>query len=257
MTTAILVEARLGAHADVLLQPLGSQTGLGLCLRRAAAIAGAGAVIFTAPEDEAGDSLACEAARQGAVVVRRGEDALARAAAAVKTVEARCVIALRADQPFFDPVIAMGVKALLQDTKADFACNTLPAGFPDGLDCAAFSSSLLLDADVKACSAQQRCDAVSWMMTHDALTKANLNGPGAGLENLRWRLSSQADFDFAEAVCEALGPRAQQASAAEIAALCLRRPDLVSINGALSNGRRASKASASLQSRPVRFVLAA
>lgn len=257
MTTAVLIETRLGAHADVLLQPLGGQTGLARCLRRASAIPGAAAILVTIPEAEIGDGLAREAAAHGAVVMREGEDALARAAIAVKTVEAQRVIALRADQVFFDPVIAMGVKALLDDANADFACNTLPAGFPDGLDCAAFPGALLIEADKKARSAQMRSDAVSWMTAHDSLIKANLNGPGGGLERLRWRLSSQADFDFAEALCEALGRRADKAGAAELAALCLRRPDLAAINADAANHWRADVAPASLQSRPVRFGLAA
>lgn len=257
MTTAVLIETRLGAHADILLQTLGGQTGFARCLRRAAAIPGAGVILVTMSDADVGDGLAREAAAHGAVVMREGEDALARAAAAVKRVEAQSVIALRADQVFFDPVIAMGVKALLEDTNADFACNTLPAGFPDGLDCAAFSSALLVEADKKARSAQLRSDAVNWMSAHDSLIKANLNGPGGGLESLRWRLSSAADFAFAEAVCEAMGPRVDEAGAAELAALCLRRPDLVAINAEAANGWRAGAAPANLQSRPVRFALAA
>ncbi len=257
MTTAVLIETRLGAHADVLLQPLGGQTGLARCLRRAARIPGAGAMLVTLPEAEAGDGLADEAAAQGAVVIRTGEDALARAARAVKTVEARHVIALHADQVFFDPVIAMGVKGLLEDANADFACNTLPARFPDGLDCAAFPAALLAEADRKARAAHLRGDAVSWMKAHDSLIKANLNGPGGGLERLRWRVSSDVDFAFAEAMSEALGPRMDELGAAELAALCLRRPDLASINSRATNGWRADAAPASLQSRPVRFGLAA
>ena len=257
MTTAVLIETRLGAHADVLLQPLGGTTGLARCLRRAAALPGAGVILVTISKAEAGDSLAAEAAAQGAVVMREGEDALARAANAVKTVEAQTVIALRADQVFFDPIIAMGVKALLADANADFACNTMPARFPDGLDCAAFSGALLIEADRKARSPQLRSDAVSWMTAHDSLIKANLNGPGGGLESLRWRLSSDADFAFAKAVCEALGPRADEAIAAELAALCLRRPDLVAINAGAANIWRTETAPASLQSRPVQFGWAA
>jgi spore coat polysaccharide biosynthesis protein SpsF len=230
---------------------------LARCLRRAAAIPRAAAVLVTLPEAEIGDGLAREAAAHGAVVIREGEDALARAAIAVKAVEAQSVVALRADQVFFDPVIAMGVKALLDDSKADFACNTRPAGFPDGLDCAAFPSALLFEADKTARSAQMRSDAVSWMTAHDSLIKANLNGPGGGLERLRWRLSSQADFDFAEAVCEAMGPRVDEAGAAELAGLCLRRPDLAAINAGAANHWRAEAAPATLQSRPVRFGLAA
>ncbi len=257
MTTAVLIETRRSAHLNVLLQSLGGRSGLARCIHRAARLPGAGVILVTVPEGEAGDALAAEAAANGAVVAREGADGLARAATAVRTVEASKVLALRADQPFFDPVIAIGVTGLLSDANADFACNTMPSGFPDGLDCAAFPAALLIEADSKARAPAQRADAVSWMKAHTGLVKANLNGPGGGLESLRWRLSSLADLAFAEAVFEALGERAAEACAAELAALSLRRPDLVALNAGAVNMHRLSGQSASLQSRPVRLALAA
>lgn len=257
MTTAVLIETRRSAHSSVLLQSLGGRSGLARCIHRAARLPGVGVILVTVPEGEAGDAIAAEAAANGAVVAREGADGLVRAATAVRTVEASKVLALKADQPFFDPVIAIGVAGLLSDANADFACNTMPSGFPDGLDCAAFSAALLVEADAKARTPAQRADAVSWMKAHPGLVKANLNGPRGGLERLRWRLSSLADLAFAEAVFETMGERAAEACAAELAALSLRRPDLVALNAGAVNTQRLSGESASLQSRPVRLVLAA
>jgi len=257
MTTAVLIETRRSAHLSVLLQSLGGRSGLARCIHRAARLPGAGVVLVTIPGGEAGDAIAAAATANGAVVAREGADGLARAAMAVKTMEASKVLALKADQPFFDPIIAMGVAGLLSDANADFACNTMPSGFPDGLDCAAFPAALLMEADAKARTLAQRADAVSWMKAHAGLVKANLNGPGGGLESLRWRLSSLADLTFAEAVFDTLGAQAAKAGAAELVALSLRRPDLVALNAGAVNAHRLSGESASLQSRPVRLELAA
>jgi spore coat polysaccharide biosynthesis protein SpsF (cytidylyltransferase family) len=257
MTTAVLIETRRSAHSNILLQSLGGRSGLARCIHRAARLPGAGVILVTVPEGDAGDAIAAEATANGAVVARKGADGLARASTALRTVEASKVLALKADQPFFDPVIAIGVTGLLTDANADFACNTMPSGFPDGLDCAAFPAALLIEADAKARTPSQRADAVIWMKAHPGLVKANLNGPGGGMESLRWRLSSLADLVFAEAVFEALGERAAEAGAAELAALSLRRPDLTALNAGAVNARRLSGDRASLQSRPVRFPLAA
>ena len=257
MTTALLIETRRSAHANILLQSVGGRSGLARCLHRAARVPGAGVLVVTIPEGEAGDALGLEARANGAVVVREGADGLARAVTATRTVEASRIISLKADQPFFDPTLAMGVAGLLSDANADFACNTMPAGFPDGLDCAVFSAPLLFEADAKARRAEQRADASAWMRAHRGLVKANLNGPGGGMENLRWRLSSLADLNFAEAVFEAVGERAADMSAAELAGLCLRRPDLVELNAGAINAKRHGGETASLQSRPVRLGLAA
>ncbi len=227
------------------------------CLHRAARVPGVGVLLVIVPEGVAGDAIAAEAAANGAVVSREGEDGLARAVRAIKTVAATKVLALKADQPFFDPVIGLGVSALLEEARADFACNTMPFGFPDGLDCAAFSARLLHEAHAKARTHEERSDAVSWMKAHTELVKANLNGPGGALAALRWRLSSIADLEFAEAVFEAMGDTAADANAAELAALCLRRPDLAQINAGAINVHRHGAVSAGLQSRPVQLGLAA
>ncbi len=258
MTTAVLIEAHPGAHAHVWLQSLGGRSALARCLHRAARVPGVGVLIVTVPKGEAGAAIALEAASNGAVVNREGEGGLARAAAAARHVEARTLLAIKADQPFFDPTLGMGVLALLQDSKADFACNTMPSGFPDGLDCAAFSAGLLAEADAMARTRAMRRDAVSWIKSHPGMIKANLNGPGGGLENLRWRLSGLADLNFAEAVFDELGERAADIGAADLAGLCLRRPDLVALNSDAINARRLDLGeTANLQSRPVRLGLAA
>jgi spore coat polysaccharide biosynthesis protein SpsF len=258
MTTAVLIEARSGAHLNILLQGVGGRSGLARCLHRAARVPGVSALLLTVAEGLAGDAIAAEAEACGADVVRQGQDGLARAAAAVRSASVERVLVLNADQPFFDPVIGMGVLGLLSDANADFACNTMPAGFPDGLDCAAFSAALLLQADTVAHTRVDRGNATTWMRGHPGIVRANLNGPGGGLENLRWRLSGQADLAFAEAVFEALGERAADAGAAALAGLALRRPDLVQLNASAVNARRLEpRDAATLQSRPVRLGLAA
>ena len=79
-----------------------------------------------------------------------------------------------------------------------------------------------------------------------------LVGPGGGLENLRWTLDRQDDLAFCQAVFAAMGERAATAGAAELARLCLMRPDLVAINARWHDSARVDPArQAEIQSAPV------
>jgi spore coat polysaccharide biosynthesis protein SpsF (cytidylyltransferase family) len=98
----------------------------------------------------------------------------------------------------------------------------------------------------------------SWLRTREDVVKACLAGPGAGLERLRWTLDHAEDLAFARAIFEEMGEEAATASWVEIAALCLRRPDLVALNAEHADeARLRSTVRAALLTTPTRFALAA
>ena len=71
-------------------------------------------------------------------------------------------------------------------------------------------------------------------------------------------LEREEDLVFLRAVLAALGADAARASAAEIAALCLRRPDLVEINSACVDEMRLGAGDrADIETDPVSLSLAA
>jgi spore coat polysaccharide biosynthesis protein SpsF len=55
---------------------------------------------------------------------------------------------------------------------------------------------------------------------------------------MRWTLDHPEDLDFFRSLFHALGPRAPFASAAELAAFCMRRQDLLAINAHLIDRSR-------------------
>jgi spore coat polysaccharide biosynthesis protein SpsF (cytidylyltransferase family) len=265
MTFAVIVQARMGASRlpGKLMQFLGRETALVRCLDRCAEIPGVDEVVCAAPAGVADDPLA-EIARRAGYRVSRGEadDVLARLARAAHEVDADLVMRVSGDCPFIDPALCGRVCDLYAAARdaygADYACNNLPAKFPHGLDCELFSAERLYDAAWLSRTHHEREQATTWFRAREDIVKACLAGPGAGLERMRWTLDWPEDLAFVRAIYDELGEDAATVSWVELAALCLRRPDLVALNASRSDDARLRSAQrAELLTTPTRFALAA
>lgn len=261
MTTAAIVQARIGSSRlpGKVLEPLGAKSALIRCLDRCRAIESADIVVCAVPDTEADDEVAEEACDAGFMVVRGSEtDVLSRYARAAREAGASTVIRITSDCPFIDPVIVERTVELFRESGADYASNSMPARFPHGLDCEVFPARHLFEAERKADTLFEREHVTPWINRHPGFVRAGLVGPGGGLERLRWTLDRREDLEFCQAVFAAMGEAAATASAAEIAALCLRRPDLVAINAMwVDENRTARPVHAEIESAPVRLGLAA
>lgn len=238
MTLAVIVQARAASSRIPLkvLESMGERSALLRCMDRCRQIEGAELVLAAVPDTSENDEIAEEAGDAGYLVTRGPEeDVLARIAAAVRDSGAETIVRVSGHHPFIDPQICSRVVNLLDDTHADFACNNMPMRFPDGLQCEAFPAHVLQEADRNATRPFDRQSVTGWIRTHPRMRRVALTGPGNGLENLRWTLEEPADLDFCAAVYAELGERAATITAAELAALCLRRPDISRLNAALAH----------------------
>ncbi len=261
MSTTVIVQARWGSSRlpGKILKRIGRKSVLSWCLDRCAQIPGVDNVICAVPEGSA-DGIIAYAALEAGYPVSRGSqsDVLARYARAAREARAEIVMRVTSDCPFIDPNICGQVLSLLQGPDVDYACNNMPPRFPHGLDCDAFAASLLFEAERAASDPYEREHVTPWLRRHKRLSKACLRGPGGGLERLRWTLDYAADLDFLQACANAYGPEVETASAAELAALCLRRPDLPAINAAhIDEARLEDVTRAPLQTAPVSLADAA
>ena len=261
MTFAVIVQARMGSSRlpGKVLQFLGRETALVRCLDRCAEIPGVDEVVCAVPHSVSDDPVA-EVARRAGYRVTRGDehDVLARYASAAREVNADIVMRVTSDCPFIDPAICGRVRDLLVASDADYACNNMPAKFPHGLDCEAFAAERLYDAEWLARTLHEHEHVTPWMRAREDLVKVCLAGPGSGLERFRWTLDHPEDLLFVRAVYDQLGERAATASWTEIAALCLRRPDIPAINAERVDGMRLRHtARADLVTTPTPFALAA
>jgi len=261
MSATVIVQAVGGSGLliDRELVCLGAHSALSLCLDRAKRIPGTDLVVCAVPDDPAHDLIAEEAADCAVMVVRGPvSDPLGLVAQAAREAGGERLMRITTTCPLIDPSIAGGVLALLNDVKADYASNTMPARFPHGLDCEAFFAPLLDEADRQADTLAERRSVTGWMRRHPNLTRANFTGPGGGLEHLRWMLETPEDLALMTALFDELGSKAAEITAAELAALCLRRPDLSEINAdRVDYARLVSPDRASVETRPMRFPFAA
>jgi spore coat polysaccharide biosynthesis protein SpsF len=261
MTLAIIVQARFGSTRlpGKILNPLGAKTVLARVLDRCARIDAADMVVCAIPDSEANDAVARAAEMAGYPVSRGSEnDVLSRYAKAARDCGAEYIMRVTSDCPAIDPDVCGRVIGLMRDTRADFASNDMPALFPHGLDCEIFPAVLLRQADRLAKTRAEREHVTPWLREHPHLRRACLVGPGQGLERLRWTLDYAEDMAFFEAVYAELGEAAATASAAQLAALCLRRPDLVAINaGRLDLHRLEDRERAEIVSAPFAWQAAA
>jgi spore coat polysaccharide biosynthesis protein SpsF len=261
MTCVAIVQARMGSSRlpGKILEAIAGKSALLWCLDRCRDIPGVDQVVCAVPDGCEDDGVADAALAAGHLVSRGSQDdVLARYAKAAREVGADTVMRITSDCPFIDPGICGQVLALLESSDVDYACNNMPPKFPHGLDCDAFSSALLLEAERCARDPYEREHVTPWLRRHRRLSKACLRGPGGGLERLRWTLDYPQDLAFFRACAEAFGEGAAQASAAQWAALCLRRPDLAAINAAhIDATRLQDPASAPLQTAPMALGRAA
>lgn len=235
MSLVVIVQARFGSSRlpGKTLQPLGERNALARVLDRCRRIPGADAVVCAIP-DTAKDDIVAEAADEAGYPVVRGaeHDVLARYVKAARESEAGTVMRITSDCPFIDPGVCGQLIALFEESGADYASNSMPARYPHGLDCEVMRATRLYEADRLASDPGDREHVTPWLRRADHLRRAALVGPGQGLEKLRWTLDHAADLAFFQAVYAEMGEAAATASAAEIAALCLRRQDLIAINAA-------------------------
>jgi len=230
MTTAAIVQAYTPTNVQdpLILQPLGSKTALIRVLDRCAEIPGVDQVICAISEAEADTQLALEILRHGHLLsVGPSSDPLSNCAHAAADFGVETILNVKATTPFLDPQICGRVLSLFRDSRADFACNDMPRLFPTGLECSVFPAVLVAEADRIAHDGEERGRLTTWMRQHVLLHKANLRGPGGGLETLQWTLDNDDGLRFCQSIYAELGEAAATVSAAQLAALCLRRPDLV------------------------------
>lgn len=258
MTVAVIVQARNGSSRlpGKVLEPIGDKPALLWCLDRCDQIVGVDHVVCAVPDNRSDDDVAELAADAGYFVTRGPEDdVLGRYVKAAKEIGAKTIIRVTSDCPLIDPDIATKVLDLLFSSGVDYSCNNLPPKFPHGLDCEAFSADLLFAADENAKTSHEWEHVTPWIRNHPSLSRVNLLGPGGGLEQMRWTLDQPQDLEFFRALNEAFGENTCNARASELAAFCLRRPDLGQINQQyVDHARLQDTKRAGLQSAPSRLL---
>lgn len=234
MSLAAIVDLDVDIHhPELTTAEIAGRPALAWTLSRARAIPGVSDVVLSVAAEAATPDVCAIGAWAGASVhIAQPCDPLARLARAVEIADCDVVLRLRARQPLIDADIAARTLGLYAETQADFACTDMPALWPAGLEVEVFSAALAFVADRKAHLPYERANPTRWMRREAGLKRACLLGPGCGFEDLRFGLDAPQDLIALRALAAEMGEAAFDATAAEIAALLMRRQDLLDLSRA-------------------------
>jgi spore coat polysaccharide biosynthesis protein SpsF (cytidylyltransferase family) len=213
-----------------ILHEIGGQTALQHVLDRCRAIRGIDLVVCAVPDEAASDQIEQIADRCSVVTFRGPEkNVLDRYLGAAKAVNADVIMRVTSDCPLIDPDICANVLALLTRSNADYACNNMPRSFPHGLDCEAFTSSVLEFAAAEASEPGDYEHVTPWLRRSSQIRRENFSSGNSELASNRWTLDYPEDLEFFRALSRVC-PGFSTARMEEILVALKRYPEIVSIN---------------------------
>ena len=167
--------------------------------------------VVVATSDAGTDQPVVDWCHENQVAVFRGSesDVLARFYGAAKEYNADIVVRITADCPLLDANIAGQVLYLVVCGEADYASNALPATWPDGLDCEAFTMSALEDAYHNTIRLSDREHVTPYIRNNQYKFKiSNVPTPIPGLQKHRWTIDTKEDLEFVEGLVKNTKPNA-------------------------------------------------
>jgi spore coat polysaccharide biosynthesis protein SpsF len=212
---------------DLLGKPL-----LARVIERAQAICGIDRVVVATGVDSRNAPImelaeACNAA----AFAGSEDDVLDRYYQAARAFGAETIVRVTADCPLLDPAVSAQVLNRFRQGDVDYACNTQPPTFPDGLDTEVFSFEALERAWQAASLASEREHVTPYIWKNPTkFRQANVLNE-IDLSALRWTVDEQQDLEFVRAVYARLHHEgASFYGMTDVLALLEREPGLGNIN---------------------------
>lgn len=242
MKTVAVCQARMGSTRlpGKVLMDIAGRPCLEWVVEAARRAPGVDEVIVATSTLPADDAIEAWANKKGVRVVRGSEtDVLSRYLAALSATQADIIVRLTADCPFLDPTVIGEVIALRKKKGADYATNTDPPTYPDGLDCEVFTRATLESAHREAVRGTDR-DTVTRFMVRNRhrFPAANLVCPVPDMVSERWVLDSPEDLEFVREVAKRLGDSGTPPSYLQILSLLDREPWIRKINAKYTRNER-------------------
>lgn len=208
--TVALIQARMSSTRlpGKVLAELAGQPLLVTMVHRARRARLLDEVVVVTSTDASDDPIATVLAQAG-LPVYRGElhDVLQRYATAATASQADEIVRLTGDCPLIDPQLIDAVVAARRSAGADYATNTAPPSFPDGLDVECFTRAVLDRAARHAALPSEREHVTPWMRNADnGCVQANVQAI-ADFSGLRLTVDYADDLEVVRELVAALGDR--------------------------------------------------
>ncbi|MFH0780873.1 MAG: aminotransferase class III-fold pyridoxal phosphate-dependent enzyme [Pseudomonadota bacterium] len=209
MKTVAIVQARMGSTRlpNKVLLPICGIPMIEILLKRLASAQRIDQIVLATSMDPCNIPLADYARDLGFTVFQGSEDdVLDRYYQTAKQVEADVVVRITGDCPLIDSKIVDEVIDFYNSRNVDYATNTNPPSYPDGLDVEVFSFSSLAKAWEEAHEAFQREHVTPFIRESALLKQANLKYI-LDESSERWTVDEPEDFAVIQKIFEHFHPR--------------------------------------------------
>jgi len=231
LRTAAIVQARMGStrFPNKVMRSICGIPMIGLLLERLNKAKGIEQIVLATSDSSINKSLIAYVRELGYTVYQGSEnDVLDRYYQAAKEVKADVVVRITGDCPLIDPGIVDAVITKFRDSGVDYATNTSPPTYPDGLDTEVFSFHALETAWKQAKEPREREHVTPYVRESGKFSKVNL----AYVENhscKRWTVDEPEDFEVIKSIFEYFQPY-RNFNWLEILALHNKHPEWFSAN---------------------------
>ena len=151
-------------------------------------------IVLVTPKDNKNTPLVECIKELGYEVFQGSEnDVLDRYYQAAKKEKATAIVRITGDCPLIDPEIVDQLIKLFYDTKVDYASNTIPPSYPDGLDVSICTFDSLKLAWEKAETSYDREHVMPFIRNSKAFTKTNLASE-IDHSSSRWTIDEPEDY---------------------------------------------------------------
>lgn len=230
MTVVAIVQARMGSSRfpKKVMRPIQGRPMIELLLERLSRSTRIDQLILATSDQAQDDQLASHVESLGYLVSRGSEkDVLDRYWQTAKLISPDSVVRITGDCPLIDPEVVDAVIQKLQPG-VDYATNTSPPTFPDGLDTEVFTFSALEKAAQGATKPDEREHVTSYIRESGDFTVRNY-AHSRDESGKRWSVDEPEDFEVVEKVFQHFYPRTDF-SWEEVLQLTQTNPEIFSGN---------------------------
>ncbi|MEK7295472.1 MAG: aminotransferase class III-fold pyridoxal phosphate-dependent enzyme [Actinomycetota bacterium] len=231
MRTVAIVQARMGSTRfpnKVMSLVIGIPL-IELLLSRLSRAKSLTQIVVATSTDSRDDDLVRHVERLGYQVFRGSEsDVLDRYYRTATTFSADAIVRITGDCPLIDPTIVDEVVNMFIESGVDYASNTSPPTYPDGLDTEVFTLSSLAIAHAEATTPTQREHVTPFIRESGRFRTTNLKC-AIDFSHLRWTVDEPVDLEVVRDVFKHFAPR-QDFNWNEVIQLTDTQPDLFNRN---------------------------
>ena len=157
-------------------------------------------------------------------------DVLDRFYGAARRSGAKTVVRITGDCPLIDPAVTESIIQRFTAGGLDYACNTQPPTFPDGLDTEVMSFNALHKAWTEARLQSEREHVTPYIWKNPTIFRIENVAADCDCSSMRWTVDDEHDLDFMRALFGHFGDVEKILGWKEIKSLLEKNPEILQIN---------------------------